>query len=103
LQELLAVTRESEEHFASIMLVMVLNNGSVRDGAVDQLDRTVMAKAQPLGKRSDRGPDAFGQTLDGEHQLVLLRIDTVITRRLLAEVQKLADTVAKFGDLAVLL
>jgi hypothetical protein len=68
---------------------------------VDQLCRTVMAKAEPLRKRAHGGTSSLGHSFDGEQELVLLRFDAFGPGCFFAHMQELADAVTEFGKLAV--
>ena len=55
-----------------------------------------MGDAHLFGEFTHRDPVAPGKAFDGEERLVLLRRDSVFSRRGFAETKKLAQGVAKF-------
>ena len=70
--------------------------------AVYQFDRAVVLQLQSLGQRSNRRVQPVGQSLEGQHQLVLLRFQPHFPRCLFAEVKEAANLVAQFGQRPVI-
>jgi hypothetical protein len=80
--------READEHLPAI-LVRAMPPHATRGGeAVDQFDGTVMPDLQPLGELGDTGTRSPRQAFEGQHQLMLLRLEAGLASRLLAEVQE---------------
>ncbi len=71
-------------------------NEPARLQAIDQLDRAVMLDLQAFRQRPDGCTLPAAQALYRQERLMLLRLQTSGTRRLLAEVQETPDLVAKF-------
>jgi hypothetical protein len=71
-----------------------LGPGSSRDGAcnlktVHQFHDTVMLDEKSGGNFTNRWFGAFGKTLHGKQKLMLLRLDSVLSCRCLAEMKEL--------------
>ena len=86
---------------------LVFQAGSACDGsggfeAVYELDGAVVLDEKTRGDFADGRLDLGGEAMDGEQQLVLLGLDPVLFRGGFAEVEKLADLAAEFGEIAVL-
>src|SRR5580698_6204754 len=60
---------------------------------VHQLDRAVMLNLQSLRQFADPWPNPFRQSLERQHQLVLMGLNTRRSRRLLAEMQEFSNLV----------
>jgi len=93
---------KAEQHFP-----LVLGSGTPGDRAlglesIHQLDRAVMFDEQTRRNLADRRPDLLRKSLHGEQELMLLRFDAVLLGRGLAEMKKLPDLPAKFGQVAIL-
>jgi len=65
--------------------------------SINQLDGTMMPKLESLGQLTDRCFPPGGQSLERKQQLVLLRHETFLARRLFAKVQKMPNLKANFG------
>ena len=99
LQQLFAVKGEFDQHLAAVMIAVPANHGTMFDQAVDQLHGAVMTQAEPRRQHGYGGTHPFGQTLDGQHQLVLLRLNATQPSSFFAEMQELTNLVAEFGKL----
>ncbi len=97
-QDSLSLTGKRQENFAAIVVGSFAADALVGLEAVNQLDRAVMLQLHPVGEFSDSWPDAVGNPLNCQHQLVLLLFDARLAYRLLAEVQELANLVAELGQ-----
>ena len=62
---------------------------------INQLNRAVMLQLEPLGEVADRGAFSFGEAFQGEHQLMLLRLQPRRVGGLLAEMNEATDLEAK--------
>lgn len=69
---------------------------------VKKLYGAVMLNLEPLGQVADRGRCSAGQPLDGQQQLVLLRLESRRAGRLLAEMQEPPDLMTELSQSAVL-
>lgn len=69
--------------------------------AVDKFYGAVMAQAESFRKRPDRGTTSPRQPFNGQEYLVLLGFKSLRTSGFFAQVQKLADAIAKLGKLPV--
>ena len=69
---------------------------------IHQADGAVVAHHQVFGKAADRGAVIIVERLDGEQQLVLLGLQTFISRGFLAEMEEAADLVTKPGKSLVI-
>jgi len=56
-----------------------------------------MLDLHPLGEFRDAWPDAGWQAFDGQHELVLPRLQTCRSGGLLAEMEELANLVSDLG------
>lgn len=68
---------------------------------VHQFDRAVMLDEEPGRDFTDGRLDAFRQTVDGQHQLMLLRLDPVLFGRGFAEMQETSNLAPEFRQVAV--
>jgi len=95
--------RQPDPYFA-----FILSSGTPLDSPglfqpVDQFHRTVMLDEQPRCDLPNRRAGAFRQSVHGQQQLVLLRLQAVLLCGRLAEVKKPADLPAEFGQIAILI
>jgi len=88
------------EHFTMILVSMPTPHGALVDETIDQLHRTVMAKAEPLRESGYGRANPSRQTLDCQKQLMLLGLYALGTGGFLAEMQELADTVTELSESA---
>ena len=66
------------------------------DESVDELDGAVMLQLHSFGQRANGGLDTFGQTFNGEEQLMLLRFDAGLPGRILAKTKKATNLITQF-------
>jgi uncharacterized caspase-like protein len=66
--------------------------------SIAELDHGVMAQAKTPSRIADRRRHFVGGSSDLEEELMLLRLETALLRRCLAEVKKQAELMAKFGE-----
>jgi hypothetical protein len=100
-QKLFSEWRHFQQDLAGVRLAVLPRNRTVSYQPVRQLDGAVMPQAKPGRHGRDSGTNPLRQPLNGEQQLMLLRLDPVRSRGFLAEVQKLANPVSECRDLAV--
>ncbi len=86
---------------------LVPDPGSSRYSACDlktvyQFHCTVMLDEKPGGNFANRGFGSCGKTLHGKQQLMLLRLDSVLFCRCLAEMKELPNLAPEFGQVPVL-
>ena len=101
-QDRAAGRRQPDPHFA-----FVLDARSPRDCARDleavyQLDGAVMLDEKSCCNFANRGLHALGKALDGQQQLMLLRLDVMLLGDGFAEMQELPDLPPELGQIAVL-
>ena len=70
---------------------------AVRLRARDELVDRVRPELEALGELADRGR-AVGRAGGGEKELVLLRLEARLARRLLGEAQEATDAIAELGQ-----
>jgi hypothetical protein len=100
-QQILAVRREFNQHFAAVLIAVAAFHGAMIDETVQQFHCAVVPKTQPLRKRGDSRTSARRHAFQGEKKLVLLRLNPLRTGSLFAEVKELTNAVPKLGKLAV--
>jgi len=100
-QQFFTMRSKFYKDFTAVLFAVPACHPSALHEAVNQLNRTVMAKTKSLRKRTHGGTSSLGQSFDGEQELVLLRFDALGPGDFFAYMQKLADAVAKFGKLAI--
>jgi hypothetical protein len=66
--------------------------------SIAELDHGVMAQTKTLSRIADRRSHVVGGSSDLEEELMLLRLETALLRRGLAEVKKQSELMAKFGQ-----
>lgn len=103
MEDRLAARREAHEHLPPVGFTSLADDQPARHKPIDELDSAVVANLQALGDGRDGWLYPFGQALDRQQKLMLLRLDPRRTGRLLAEVQEAPDRVAKFVEDAVVL
>jgi hypothetical protein len=97
-EKLFALLRQKDPDGACVVRVGRPFDKPLGLGAVDQLDDAVVAELQPVGEFSDHGPVASGETLERQHELVLLRGYPVTAHRFLAEPKVATNAEAKPGQ-----
>jgi hypothetical protein len=95
------VCSKLDEHFTTIFNAMSTRYCSLLDKPVNQLNRAVMSQAQSLRKSPDCRAASLRKPFNGQEDLVLLWLDSLRPRSFFAQVQKLADAIAEFGELPV--
>ena len=93
-QNLLPLWSELDDDAPPIDVVAQAYDQTSLHQPVNQLDRTMMLKLEPLGHLTDRCFPPRGQSLERKQQLVLLRHEACLVRRLLAKVQKTPNLIA---------
>lgn len=81
---------------------MAAGNHAALYHSVNQFHRAVMPQSEPGRNNGDGRPQRGRQALYCEQELMLLRFKAVIAGGLLTEVEKLANRVAQFSELAVI-
>jgi hypothetical protein len=99
-QQHFSVWRELNQHFTVVLIAGPAPQRSALDQPINQLDRTVVTKAELLRNGPHRRARAGRQAFDGEQKLVLLGFNALGAGGFLAEVQELPDTVPELGQLA---
>src|SRR5579862_431018 len=87
--------RQGHDHLPTVARMRRTPYDATRFAPVDELDGAVVAKLQTVGQRPDRRGGAVRHAAHREQELVLLRLQTHVACRLLAEVQETAQLVAK--------
>src|SRR5579871_3949509 len=101
-QHLLAAGGEGDEHLAAVFRAATTRDQALPHQPVHQFDSAVMLYLQALGEVHDARLFMTGFALDGEHQLMLLRLDADAPGGLFTEALKTADLVAKLGQSLVI-
>jgi hypothetical protein len=94
-QERFPLLREPNEDLAVILFCRRAFHYAVFGQPVNKFHGAVMANQHPRGEFANGGLHAVGQALDGQQELVLLRLDPAGTRLVFAEAQKAADLKAE--------
>ena len=100
-QEFGAGGGEAQEHRAPIDRSTFAHDESPGFELIDERDGRVMFDTEPLGDRTDGRLLFERQALDGEQELMLLRLDAQAARRLFAEGEEAAELVAKSRERSV--
>jgi len=94
-----AKRREVNQHLPAIRWSPRTGYQAAARQPVDQLDGAVVLDLQSFGNHSNtRRLTRRSQTSEGQQQLVLLRFQACGSRRLLAEMEKSSNLVAKFRE-----
>ncbi len=101
-QHLFSLWGEVDENPSLISLIPTALDETALNEPIDQLDGAMMRELEPLGQRADGRFPSLRQTLDGKEQLMLLGLKTRSSCRLLAEAEKAAKLIAKFGSCLIL-
>lgn len=96
-----SLSGQMEEDLAAIGRVRLALDESGRFQAIDQLDRSVMAQREAVRQLANRRVSARGQSLKRQQSLVLVRLDPMLAGPCLAELKKMPELVAKFGQLLI--
>ena len=97
MKQFFAMACEFDQDFSLIFITMPAANSAAFDKTVQEFDRAVVAKTKLLRKRSNGGTGTRRKTLDGQKNLVLLRLNSFGAGRFFAKAQKLPDTVTELG------
>lgn len=96
-QYLFSLWGEVDKNPSLISLISTTLDETALNEPIDQLDGTMMRELEPLGQGADGRFPSLRQTLDGKEQLMLLGLKTRSSCSLLAEAEKAAKLIAKFG------
>jgi len=94
---------EPDPHLAFVYRPRASRDGARRLEPVHEFHGAVVLDEQPGCNFADSWPDAFRQAPDCQQELVLMRLDAVLFRRGLAEMNKLTDLPPEFGQIPVLI
>lgn len=94
----LAFRGELDEHTAAVLDAAAAPDKAARFEAVEQLDGAVMAELETFGEIADGDFLVRRRALRGEHELVLLRLESGFTRGVFAEAKEEPQLVAKLGE-----
>ena len=97
-----ACRSEAHPHLALIVRAWPPHDRPGSLEPVDQFDSAVMLNEQSGGNLSNRRPDAIGEALHRQQQLMLLWLDAVLFCSEFAEVKELSDLPPELGQIAVL-
>jgi hypothetical protein len=89
---------EEQKHPPPVVRVVPAGAEAGLDKPVDELDRGMMADAQPLGEVADGRRPVLGKPFDRQQCLVPARGQSGAAGRHLAEFEKPPDQVAKIGQ-----
>lgn len=93
---------EANPDFALIVLARAAGYGTGLFQAVDQFHRAVMLDEEAGSEFADGGIDIIGKAVEGEHELVLLRLNAVFLSGHVAEVKEAANLSSEFRKVAIL-
>jgi hypothetical protein len=88
---------EREQYFSPVASAPMTTHETTVRQPVYQFDGAVMPNLQALGQFSDTRADLGRQAFEGQHELVLPRLQPGNARRPFAKVQEFADMVTQFG------
>jgi hypothetical protein len=97
-QDALAARGDADQDDAAIGAAADAANQTSRFEAVEQLDEAVMLQMETLGEVADRGLAIGRSALDGEEQLVVLRLETGGASGLLAQIQEAANLIPELSQ-----
>src|ERR1051325_1873953 len=100
-KQALALRSQVYEHLAAVILVMLAAYQGSRGQPVQQLDGAVMKNLKALCKFADGRTLTVGKAFDGEHKLMLLRLQAMGPGGLRAELQEFPNAVAEFRQSAI--
>lgn len=100
-QELFAGPCQLHQDGARVSGIGGAADGTAALQAIDQFDGAVMLQKQAAGQFADRGRRSLRQALDGEQQLVLLRLQAGGAGLIFTELQELPQLVAELRESAV--
>jgi hypothetical protein len=95
-QNPLALGREFHAHLSPVLVSAGLLDEAPLHQPVHQFDGAMVLELKALGQIGDGRPWVAAHTLHREHQLMVLRLDSGLPGRILAEVQETADLVTEF-------
>lgn len=98
----LAVRGNPHQYPAPIGGVNLAHDQSLLVEAINQADGAVMTDVEAIGEGADGWRSASRQPLQGQQQLVLLRVQPVGTSGAFAERQEPADLVTELGERLVI-
>lgn len=98
----LTVGREGNKDLPPVCRSPAPRDKTLAHRPINQLDRAVVLQLQPLGEIADRRAFSFGESLQGEHQLVLLGFQRRRVGRLLAEMNEAPDLKAELRQRPIL-
>ena len=98
MQQCLTLLRKPNKHFAVIRLRRHPLYRSVLCQPAHQFNSAVMTNKHPRRELAYRGLRSIRQAFNGQQKLMLLRLDSMSVRLILAEPQKPANLVAEFSQ-----
>jgi len=96
-QYLFSLWGEVDKNPSLISLIPTALDETALNEPIDQLDGAMMRELEPLGQGADGRFPSLRQTPHGKEQLMLLGLKTRRSCSLLAEAEKAAKLIAKFG------
>jgi len=96
-QHLFSLWGEVDKNPSLISLIPTALDETALNEPIDQLDGAMMRELEPLGQGADGRFPSLRQTPHGKEQLMLLGLKTRRSCSLLAEAEKAAKLIAKFG------
>jgi hypothetical protein len=97
-QHCLTAGSNFQQHAATVFFVLLLSDQTASREAVREFDGTVMPDMQPFGYFIHRRLSLVGNSLESEQELVLLRIQSGRSRRLLTEMKKPTNLVSELSQ-----
>ena len=99
-QDLFSVWCKFQENLPSVVFTLPPHDRTTCNEPVRQFNSTVVSQAKSGRHRCYCRTSPLRQALNGEQQLVLLRLESVCSRRFLAEVEKLTNLIGilRFAD-----
>ena len=97
-KHLFALGSKPQQHLTPVIARPASPHQASGGKPVHQFDGAVVLDLQPLSQGSNSGAQSVRQSLEGQHQLVLLRFQPHFPRCLFAEVKKAANLIAQFGQ-----
>jgi hypothetical protein len=96
-QQFFAGGRQFHQHLTAILLAWLADSGAPLYQPVNQFHRAVVSQAETIRQSAHRWNSVCRQTLNGEHQLMLLGLKAIGPRDLLTVLQIAANTKTDFG------
>jgi hypothetical protein len=97
-QKLFSAKSELQQDFAAVCLPARTPDEAFGLKTVCEFNRAVMLNLKPLGQNTDSRNLTWGQSLDRQQSLMLMRLDSCGARSRFAKIQKAADFVAKISE-----